>query len=64
MRRIAALVDVPDVIGLVSFIILVVFVAQYDWRLAGLLVGAAGLVLAIALARPEPAETTPPPKAE
>lgn len=64
MRRIAALIDMPDVIAVVSFIILVVFIAQFDWRVAGLVVGGTGLLLALALARPEPEAPAPaaPPK--
>lgn len=54
MRRIAALIDPPDVIGAIGLILLAVGSAQFDPRLPLVIVGIALLLVAVAYARPTP----------
>jgi len=61
MRRIAALIDPPDVIGILGLIVVLVFVAQYDLRLAGIVAGLALLFVAWIYSTPRPPEPEPPP---
>lgn len=64
MRRIAALIDPPDVIGVVGLILLAVGAHAFDPRLPLVIVGLALLLVAVAYARTPPAVPPAPPTVE
>lgn len=60
-RRIAALIDVADVVGLIGLAALAYGVSLFDPRGVPIFIGAFLLLLAIARAQPEQVPPAPPP---